>query len=105
MRRARWVRRQISSKPESDPESVDVDATVISVKGMRITQGRSSQSEHDAIDGGIGSPHQAVRQAQADVARGKRWVVGRRISDMGNALIRCYLQAGIMNAGLITASR
>ena len=39
MRRARWVRRQISLKPETDPESVDVDATVISVKGMRITRG------------------------------------------------------------------
>ena len=33
------MRRQISLKPETDPESVDVDATVISVKGMRITRG------------------------------------------------------------------
>lgn len=39
MRRIRWVRRQISLKPETDPESVDVDATVISVKGMRNTRG------------------------------------------------------------------
>jgi hypothetical protein len=39
MRRTRWVRRQISLKPQTDPESVDVDATVISVKGMRITRG------------------------------------------------------------------
>jgi hypothetical protein len=39
MRRTRWVRRPISLKPETDPESVDVDATVISVKGMRITRG------------------------------------------------------------------
>jgi len=39
MRRIRWVRRQISLKPETDPESVDVDATVISGKGMRITRG------------------------------------------------------------------
>ena len=39
MRRTRWVRRQLSLKPETDPESVDVDATVISVKGMRITRG------------------------------------------------------------------
>ena len=39
MRRTRWVRRQISLKPKTDPESVDVDATVISVKGMRITRG------------------------------------------------------------------
>ena len=33
------MRRQISLKPQTDPESVDVDATVISVKGMRITRG------------------------------------------------------------------
>jgi hypothetical protein len=39
MRRIRWVRRPILLKPETDPESVDVDATVISVKGMRITRG------------------------------------------------------------------
>lgn len=39
MRRTRWVRRPISLKPQTDPESVDVDATVISVKGMRITRG------------------------------------------------------------------
>lgn len=39
MRRTRWVRRQISLKPQTDPESVYVDATVISVKGMRITRG------------------------------------------------------------------
>lgn len=39
MRRTRWVRRQISSKPKTDPESVDVDATVISVTGLRITRG------------------------------------------------------------------
>lgn len=39
MRRTRWVRRQISLKPKTDPESVDVDATVISVTGMRITRG------------------------------------------------------------------
>ena len=39
MRRARWVRRPVSLKPQADPESVDVDAPVISVKGMRITRG------------------------------------------------------------------
>jgi RNA-directed DNA polymerase len=70
--------------------------------------------------------HQAVRQAQAYVASGKRWVVdldlekffdrvnhdivmsrvARRISDQRVlSLIRCYLQAGIMAGGLITASR
>ena len=39
MRRIRWVRRQISLKPQTDPESVDVYATVISVTGVRITRG------------------------------------------------------------------
>ena len=39
MRRTRWVRRPILLKPQTDPESVDVDATVISVKGLRITRG------------------------------------------------------------------
>jgi hypothetical protein len=39
MRRTRWVRRHISLKPQTDPESVNVDAPVISVKGMRITRG------------------------------------------------------------------
>ena len=39
MRRTRGVRRHISSKPGADTERVDVDATVISVKGVRITRG------------------------------------------------------------------
>jgi len=39
MRRTRGVRRPISSKPDTDTERVDVDATVISVKGVRITRG------------------------------------------------------------------
>ncbi|MFI5223059.1 MAG: group II intron reverse transcriptase/maturase [Nitrospirales bacterium] len=70
--------------------------------------------------------HQAVRKAQADVASGKRWIVdmdlekffdrvnhdilmsrvAKRISDKRVLLlIRRYLQAGIMESGLITASR
>ena len=39
MRRVRWVRRQLALKPETDPESVDVDATVISVKVLHLTRG------------------------------------------------------------------
>jgi len=72
------------------------------------------------------SAHRAVRQAQAYVARGKRWLVdidlekffdrvnhdilmsrvARRISDKRLLLlIRRYLQAGIMEGGVVTASR
>jgi hypothetical protein len=50
MRRTRWVRRQLSLKPETDPESVDVDATVISVKGLRITRGDLSICEANKVD-------------------------------------------------------
>lgn len=70
--------------------------------------------------------HQAVKQAQAYVASGKRWIVdldlekffdrvnhdmvmsrvARRVNDKRVLLlIRRYLQAGIMEGGLITASR
>lgn len=72
------------------------------------------------------SAHQAVRQAQAYVARGKRWIVdidlekffdrvnhdilmsrvARRINDKRVLLVmRRYLEVGIMEGGLITASR
>lgn len=72
------------------------------------------------------SAHQAVRQAQAYVSGGKRWLVdidlekffdrvnhdilmsrlARRVSDKRVLLlIRRYLQAGIMQGGLMTASR
>ena len=72
------------------------------------------------------SAHQAVRQAQAYVSGGKRWLVdidlekffdrvnhdilmsrlARRINDKRVLLvIRRYLQAGIMQSGLMTANR
>jgi RNA-directed DNA polymerase len=70
--------------------------------------------------------HQAVRKAQADVASGKRWIVdmdlekffdrvnhdmvmsrvARRVNDKRVLLlIRRYLQAGIMEGAVMTASR
>jgi RNA-directed DNA polymerase len=72
------------------------------------------------------SAHQAVRKAQANVSSGKRWLVdidlekffdrvnhdilisrvARRIGDKRVLLvIRRYLQGGIMEGGLMTASR
>jgi len=72
------------------------------------------------------SAHQAVKQAQKYVAEGKRWVVdidlekffdrvnhdmlmarvARRIKDKRILrLIRCYLQAGVMEEGLVKASK
>jgi hypothetical protein len=39
MRRSHGVRRPISLKPDTDTERVDVNATVISVKGVRVTRG------------------------------------------------------------------
>jgi hypothetical protein len=39
MRRTRGARRRISLKPGTDTERVDVNATVISAKGVRITRG------------------------------------------------------------------
>ena len=39
MRRPQWVRRPISSKPNTCPETADVDTTGISVKVTRITLG------------------------------------------------------------------
>ena len=62
MRRSRGVRRPISLKPGTDTERVDVDATVISVKGVRITRGDLADCP------GLGEPRgfPMVRQKSAE---------------------------------------
>ena len=70
MRRARWVRGQISLKPETDPESVDVDATVISVKGMRITRGDLPMCEAREKRSRSASNVERRSDGSAEVSRG-----------------------------------
>jgi len=62
MRRTRGVRRQMSSKPGTDTEHVDVDATVISVKGVRITRGDLADCQE--LGGSRGFPK--IRQESAE---------------------------------------
>lgn len=69
MRRTRWVRRPISLKPKTDPESVDVDATVISVTGMRITRGDLPICEAEEKKRGANSVERRY-EGLAEVSRG-----------------------------------
>jgi RNA-directed DNA polymerase len=50
------------------------------------------------------STHQAVQQARKQVESGKRWVVDMDLDKRVLLLIRRYLQVGILENGLITAS-
>ena len=63
------MRRQISLKPKTDPESVDVDATVISVKGMRITRGDLAICEARKKCGASGAERRP--EGWAEVSRGR----------------------------------
>jgi hypothetical protein len=66
MRRTRGVRRQISLKPGTDTGRVDVYATVISVKGVRITRGELTGCQE------LGKPRDfpMIRQKSAEGIRG-----------------------------------
>ena len=66
MRRTRGVRRPISSKPGTDTERVDVDATVISVKGVRITRGDLGDCRELGRSRGL----PMIRQKSAEGIRG-----------------------------------
>ena len=66
MRRTRGVRRQISSKLGTDTERVDVDATVISVKGVRITRGDLTDCQEPGRPKGL----PMTRQKSAEGIRG-----------------------------------
>jgi len=66
MRRTRGVRRHISSKPSTGTERVDVDATVISVKGVRITRGDLA----DCQELGRSRGFPKIRQKSAEGIRG-----------------------------------
>jgi len=62
MRRSRGVRRRLSLKPDTDTERVDVDATVISVKGVRITRGDLA----DCLELGRSRGMSKIRQKSAE---------------------------------------
>ena len=64
------MRRPISLKPQADPESVDVDAPVISVKGMRITRGDLPICEAKRKKKGRASSVERRCEGLAEVSRG-----------------------------------
>ena len=68
------MRRPISLKPKTDPEDVDVDATVISGKGVRITRGDlASPSKEGPWQAGL-----LAEPGEREVSRGhKRSKFGR----------------------------
>ncbi len=72
MRRVRWVRRQLALKPETDPESVDVDATVISVKVLRLTRGDLAICPELLASQGAGMDCQKSAEAIVAVHREQR---------------------------------
>jgi hypothetical protein len=63
MRRMQWVRRHISSKPDTCTETVNVDAAGISVKVTRITLGDLSTCHWLLMLRGIGMGVQKSAEA------------------------------------------
>jgi RNA-directed DNA polymerase len=125
------VRRVEIAKPSGGVRQLGISTVVDRLIQQALNQvlspifdGNFSKSSYGFRPGR--SAHQAVRQAQSYVASGKRWLVDidlekffdrvnhdilmshvvRRVSDKRvRLLIRRYLQAGIMEGGLIAANR
>jgi RNA-directed DNA polymerase len=125
------VRRIEIAKPSGGMRQLGIPTVVDRLIQQALNQVLSPKFDAHFSESSYGfrpgrSSHQAVRQAQAYVRGGKRWLVDidlekffdrvnhdilmsrivRRVSDKRVLkLIRRYLQSGIMQDGLITASR
>jgi RNA-directed DNA polymerase len=129
--RPKAVRRAEIAKPSGGMRQLGIPTVVDRLIQQALNQVLSPIFDSNFSNSSYGfrpgrSAHQAVRKAQAYVGSGKRWLVEidlekffdrvnhdilmsrvvRRVSDKRVLLlIRRYLQAGIMDGGLMTASR